>query len=128
MIANAVTVRSLVNETMVADLTIAQYLAHLAAEAVTVVNAPDYAMAVMEARRSCIMLADKMSEAAMTPGLDLLDEIDALRAKFESIVSALDGSEKTKTLSEASRSALAATVAAYKSGGLPRVDYMASAS
>lgn len=123
--ANAVTVRSLVNEPMVAELTIAQYLAHLAAEAVTVVNAPDYAMAVMEsaARRSCIMLADKMSEAAMTPGLDLLDEIDALRAKFESIVSALDGSEKTKTLSEASRSALAATVTAYKSGGLPGVDY-----
>jgi len=110
---------------MVAELTIAQYLAHLAAEAVTVVNAPDYAMAVMEsaARRSCIKLADKMSEAAVTPGLDLLDEVDALRAKFESIVAALDGSEKTKTLADATKRSLASTVLAYQGKGLSGVDY-----
>jgi replicative DNA helicase len=123
--ANPVTVKAYIHDQQIGDMTTAQYLAALVSEAVSIVNVPDYAKAIMDAaaRRACLTLSQKLTEAAYSTDLDIMDQVDALRAKFENVVAALDGGEKTRTLSQASRSALDATVSAFRSGGLPGVDY-----
>ncbi|MGJ2409009.1 DnaB-like helicase N-terminal domain-containing protein, partial [Salmonella enterica subsp. enterica serovar Paratyphi A] len=65
--ANPVTVKSfLPADEKVGGMTVAQYLARLAAEAVTVINAVDYARAIedMSRRRRLIVAADHLREAA----------------------------------------------------------------
>jgi replicative DNA helicase len=123
--ANPVTIRNHVEETMIGDMTIASYLARMMREAVNAVNAPDYAMAIVEsaARRACISLSQKMEQTAYSKELDILDEFEALRAKFESVSRALSGEEKTKTLAQAARLALDGTANAYQGKGAAGVDY-----
>lgn len=123
--ANPVTVKNLVDEAQIGELTISQYLARLAAEAVNFVNAPDYARAIMEAsaRRACLALSEKMQSTAFSKELDIMDEFDALRAKFDAVTQALSGEEKTKTLADAAKRSLASTVLAYQGKGLAGVDY-----
>lgn len=120
-----VSVKSYVPSCMVGDMTIAQYLASLAANAVTVVNAPDYARAVMDsaARRAFVSLGEKMADAAYSLDLDIIDEVDALRNRFEDIVRALSGPDGARTLADAAKRSLAATAAAYRGQGLVGVDY-----
>ncbi len=123
--ANPVTIRNHVEETMIGDMTIASYLARMMREAVNAVNAPDYAMAIVEsaARRACISLSQKMEHTAYSKELDILDEFEALRAKFESVSRALNGEERPKTLAEAAKRSLAATALAHQGKGLAGVDY-----
>lgn len=123
--ANPVTVKTSISEGMVGDMTTAQYLARLAREAVTVLNAPDYARAIMEAaaRRACLSLSQKMEQTAFSKDFDIMDEFDALRAKFDIVSQALNAEEKTQTLAQAARRALDSTANAYQGRGVTGVDY-----
>ncbi len=124
-VANPVTVKMLVEDGMVGNMTVAQYIAHLAAEAVSVLNAPDYARAIMDAaaRRAIISLGNRMDEAAFSKDIEIMDHVDALRARFDEVVRALNGPQKAKTLADAARRSLASTADAYQGKGLSGVDY-----
>lgn len=123
--ANPVTVRNYVDDIQIGEKTISQYLASLVSEAVTVINAPDYARAIIEssARRACLQLSQKMEKTAYSKELDIMDEFDALKAKFEDVTRALTGEEKTQTLAQAARRALDSTANAYQGKGATGVDY-----
>jgi replicative DNA helicase len=124
-VANTVTVKSYVDDVQIGDMTISQYLARMTREAVNLLNAPDYARAIIEmaARRACIALSQKMERTAFSKELDIMDEFEALKAKFEDVSRALHGEEKTKTLAQAARSALDSTANAYQGKGAAGVDY-----
>lgn len=69
--ANPVTVKSFLPENeKLGDMTVAQYLARLASEAVTVINASDYARAIADLarRRSLITAAEGLLDAAYESG------------------------------------------------------------
>ncbi|UIY28727.1 hypothetical protein LZK73_18545 [Neorhizobium galegae] len=123
--ADPVTVKQLVTEGMVGDMTISQYLARMVRDTVTVLVIDDYARAIIEAagKRACIALGEKMVDLGYATDLSIIDEFDALRAKFESVTRALSGDEKAKTLADASRRSLASTALAYQGKGLSGVDY-----
>ncbi|ASW06281.1 DnaB-like helicase N-terminal domain-containing protein [Rhizobium sp. 11515TR] len=123
--ANPVTVKTFVSDVMVGDMTMSQYLGRLAVEATSIVNAPDYALAIMEAaaRRACLALSEKMERTAFSKDLDIMDEFDALRAKFDEVSRALNGESDIKTLADGARNALDATAAAYRGNGIAGVDY-----
>lgn len=92
---NPVTIKALIPSGMVGDMTTAQYLAHLAVNAVNVIGAPDYARAIMDcaARRACIALGEMLDEAAFSRDIEIMDQVDALRVRFEDVVRALDGDQ-----------------------------------
>lgn len=123
--ANPVTVKTYVSDGMIGDQTISQYLASLVTNAVNVVNAPDYARAIIEAsaRRACISLSQKMESTAYSKELDIMDEFDALRAKFDDVSRALRGEDDTQTLAQAARHALDSTANAYQGKGVTGIDY-----
>ncbi len=123
--ANPVTVRPSITEGMIGDKTVAQYLASLAMEAVSIVNAPDYAYAIMEAaaRRSCISLGQMIESTGFSKELDIIEEIEAIRAKFEQVVRALGGEDHGTTLAQAARRALDSTADAYQGKGAAGIDY-----
>lgn len=123
--ADPVTVKQLVTEGMVGDMTIAQYLVRMVRDAVAVVMIDEYARAIMESagKRACINLGGKLVDLGYAPELSIVDEYDALRAKFEEVSSALRSEERTRTLAEASRRALASTADAFAGKGLNGVDY-----
>lgn len=120
-----ITIKSYVPETMIGDMTPARYLAKLAAEAVNVVNAADFAYEIMDsaARRAFVSLSEKMSQAAYSHDLEIMDEVEALRGRFEDIVRALNGPTQARTLADGARSALDATANAFKGSGVAGVDY-----
>lgn len=132
---NPVTIKALIPSTMIdmADDKTgiiekkppSHYLARLARDAVNVAWASTYAKTIMEcaARRACISLGEKMDEAAYSLDVDIMDEVDTLRGRFEDVVRALSGEAKAKTLADAARRSLAATADAYKGNGLVGVDY-----
>ncbi|ASY62498.1 Replicative DNA helicase [Sinorhizobium sojae CCBAU 05684] len=124
-IANPVTVKMLVPEGQVGTMTVAQYLAHLASNAVNVVSAPDYARAIMDcaARRACITLGEKLEDAAFSRDIEIMDQVDALRVRFDEVVRALNGEQRAKTLADAAKRALASTADAYQGKGVAGVDY-----
>lgn len=103
----------------------AHYLARLASDAVNVGWAADFARTIMDcaARRACILLGDKMDEAAYSLDIDIMDEVDALRGKFEDVVRALNGPQKARTLADAARDALLSTSDAFQGKGVVGVDY-----
>lgn len=80
----------------VGQLTLGQYVARLAAEAVTVVNAPDYARAVLEAWaerelvRTGILMQERTGEGPERPGV--LEQIEAAEADLAKLRRALGGS------------------------------------
>lgn len=120
-----ITVKSKVDDQLVDGRTIAQHLAHLAVNAVNIINAPDYAYAVMDsaARRASVSLGDRLANAAYSHGVDFMEEVDALRARFEDIVRALNGHAIARTLSDAAKRSLASTALAYQGKGVSGVDY-----
>ncbi|MBD9372790.1 hypothetical protein IB238_09175 [Rhizobium sp. ARZ01] len=120
-----ITVKSYVPDTMIDGRTPAQYLAKLAADAVNVVNAPDYADGIMDraARRALVSLGHKIEDAAFSLELDIMDEFEALRARFEDVARALNGQPQAKTLADAAKRSLASTALAYQGKGLSGVDY-----
>lgn len=122
--ASPITVKALVTDGMVGDMTVGQYLARLAADAVSLVHVDDYARGILDAagKRAMILLSQKMSEVGFSPELDIMDEYDALRAKFEEVSNALRGEDRTRTLADASRRSLDSTALAYQGKGLAGVD------
>ncbi len=123
--ANPVTVRPSITASMIGEKTVAQYLASLATEAVSVVNAPDYALAIMDAaaRRSCITLGQMIEATGFSKELDILEEFEAIRSKFEDVCRALKMEQNTKTLAQAARNALDSTAIAYQGKGAAGIDY-----
>lgn len=123
--ANPVTVRPCISDIMVGELTLSQYLARMAMEAATIINVPDFAFAIMEsaARRSCLTLGQMIEAAAFSKELDIIEEFEAIKERFEDVVRALNGDHQTKTLADAAKRSLASTVAAYQGKGLSGVDY-----
>ncbi|WP_157015192.1 replicative DNA helicase [Mesorhizobium xinjiangense] len=87
--ANPVTLKNFVPaEDKVGDMTVAQYLARLAAEAVTVINAADYGRAIYDlaTRRALITVGEDMVNIAYDAPVDMspTDQIeDAERRLFE---------------------------------------------
>lgn len=123
--ANPVTIKQHITDCMIGEMTTSQYLGRLAGEAVSIINVPDYAKAVMDAaaRRACITLGSKLDAVAFSKELDISDEVDALRVKFDEVAKALNGRERPKTLADAARIALASTADAYQGRGVIGVDY-----
>ncbi len=87
--ANPVTIKTfLPSDEKVGDLTMAQYLARLAAEAVTIINAEDYGRAIYDLalRRSLITIGEDMVNIAFDAPLDMPPQNqieDAERRLFE---------------------------------------------
>ena len=87
--ANPVTIKTfLPSDEKVGDLTVAQYLARLAAEAVTIINAEDYGRAIYDLamRRSLITIGEDMVNIAFDAPLDMPPQNqieDAERRLFE---------------------------------------------
>lgn len=101
------------------------YLARLASKAVNVAWTAAFAQTILDcaARRACISLGEKMEEAAHSLDVDIMDQVDALRGRFEDVVRALTGDHKVKTLADAAKRALASTADAYQGKGMTGVDY-----
>ena len=87
--ANPVTIKTfLPADAKVGDMTVAQYLARLAAEAVTIINAEDYGRAIYDLalRRSLIAIGEDMVNIAYDAPLDMPPQTqieDAERRLFE---------------------------------------------
>lgn len=87
--ANPVTIKTfLPAEEKVGDMTVAQYLARLAAEAVTVINAQDYGRAIYDlaTRRALITIGEDMVNIAFDAPVDMAPQNqieDAERRLFE---------------------------------------------
>ena len=98
-VANPVTVKTFIaEETIQEGLTTSQYLARLAAEAVNIVNAPDYAEAIFEShrRRQMISIGGQMVDVGYDLGdtVNLLEEADALQNAFQEILASRAGKEQ----------------------------------
>lgn len=121
----SISVKSYVPEFQVGELTTGQYLSRLASEAVTVVNAPDYAYGIMDcaARRAFVALGQKMEDAAFSLDLEIMDEVEVLRNRFEDIIRALNGPSTARTLADGAKRALELTATAFKGSGVAGVDY-----
>jgi replicative DNA helicase len=71
--ATPITVKTYLPEQLIADVTMPQYLARLAAEATTVINAADYGQTVYDLalRRSLIQIGEEMTATAYESDVDL---------------------------------------------------------
>lgn len=99
-VANPVTVKSYLNEKeALGDLTVAQYLAKLAANAVTIINAPDYARAIVnmaKRRRMVASLEDGIKAVLGMPadvdaeqiGESIISDISTVVAPNEEVLGA----------------------------------------
>jgi replicative DNA helicase len=91
---NPVTIRTFINDVeIVRGLTISQYLARLTSEAVSVINAEDYAWATVEAsvRRRLVALSEDVMRAGLDREIALVDEIDAAMSYLQDLRTTLDG-------------------------------------
>jgi replicative DNA helicase len=125
--ANTVTVKTAVDKgQMIEDMTVSQYLARLAGEAVSIVNAKDFAAAItFEAmRRGAISVGEQTEDLGFQCGeeLSFLEQAEALRDQLTRIIRGLEGEDEA-TLADASRRAMDATNKAYQGGGEVGVDY-----
>ena len=71
--ATPITVKTYLPETLLADVTMPQYLARLASEATTVINAADYGQTVYDLalRRNLIQIGEEMTSTAYGADVDL---------------------------------------------------------
>lgn len=125
--ANPVTVKSGVDNGETVDgMTTSQYLARLISEAVSVVNAPDFAQAITfdAMRRGLISVGGQAEELGFQCGdeLSFLEQADALRQHLDRIVRGLECDDEL-TLADAAERALNATSSAYRGNGIIGVDY-----
>lgn len=93
---NPVTIKMKLNDVeLVKGVTVSQYLARLASEAVNLVNMPDFAFAVTEAsvRRDMASLANGVQIAAYDRELSLIDEIDAVASRLSELQMRLTGGD-----------------------------------
>lgn len=101
---NAVTVRSFlppeIAASKVGDITIAQYLIRLTTEAVSVINAPDYAMAITDYynRREAMVIADDayIAGARAQDELEFIDRIRDCRNRLNAIVATIESRNEPK--------------------------------
>ncbi|MFC5989852.1 replicative DNA helicase [Limoniibacter endophyticus] len=121
-IANPVTLKTfLPSDEKVGDFTVAQYLARLAAEAVTVINAADYGRAIYDlaTRRALISVGEDMVNVAYDAPVDMAPQAqieDAERRLFELAESGrYDGG--FETFGEAVKTAIDMANAAYMRDG-----------
>lgn len=92
-VANPITVKSsLPGDIKIGEMTIAQYLARLAAEAVTIINAPDYAITLMglASRRATLYAAQELTFAAANNECQIADGIRAAREELTRIVAEIE--------------------------------------
>lgn len=125
--ANPVTLKSCVDDgTPVGGMTISQYMATLAANAVNIVGVPGYAAAITFSamRRAMISVAGHAEDMGFgcSDELTFLEQADALNDHFRRILRGLEG-DAEMTLADAARTALDATADAYKGKGDIGVDY-----
>lgn len=126
--ANPVTLRSFITIDMKGETSLAQYLAHLAGSAVTIINAPDFAQAIMIAwaRRDMMGVAENLNMAAAQAQEDfeLGDSLQALKARLEDCQRVIDGKQSEgMSFMEAANTSLKSTMDAV-SGVVPvGVDY-----
>lgn len=116
--ATMITIRDRVTDGRIGDMTVSQYLARLASSAVSIVNAPDYARAILEAsaQRAIISLSYRMEDVGFSKELDIIDSFDSLRAVFDDVSNALRGHDNEGvSFADAVDGALDQTQAAYKS-------------
>lgn len=108
----------------VGDLTVPQYLGRLAGQASTILNAQDYARAIVDlsARRRLILVGEEMVNEAYDLSVDVKPQVlieDAERKLFE-IAEKARGARDEITFADASASALKDACEAYQSGGKMR--------
>lgn len=98
---NPVTLKAALPEIQIGEKTISQYLASLAANAVNVVNAPDYADAIRYsgARRTLINLGGRITDVGvkLADEVLLLEEVDALATRLTECRAKIAGSEGSGT-------------------------------
>lgn len=124
-VATTITVKNHVPEVQIGGMTTAQYLSSLASNAVNIINVPDYAYSIMDsaARRAFVTLGQKMEDAAFSLDLEIMEEVEALRGRFEDILRALNGGGHARTLADGARTALDSTASAFRGNGVAGVDY-----
>lgn len=85
-VANPVTMRTFLPAETVGPMTVGQYLVRLAAEAVTVINAPDYGRAIYDlaTRRMLIAVGEEMVNVAFDAPVDMApaDQIEAAERRL----------------------------------------------
>ena len=87
-IATPITLKPYLPDSLLPDVTMAQYLARLAAEATTVINAKDYGQIILDnaLRRNLILIGEEMTHTAYAADVDMPPESqieEAERALFE---------------------------------------------
>lgn len=125
--AHPVTLKASVDDGRpVGAMTISQYMASLAANAVNIVGIPGYATAITFSamRRAMISVASHAEELGYGCGeeLSFLEEAESLKAQFDRIMRGLEMDEEN-TLADASVDALDATANAFRGKGVVGVDY-----
>jgi replicative DNA helicase len=120
--ASPVTVKTfLPAEEKLGDMTVSQYLARLAAEAVTVVNAPDYAAAIRDlaARRQLISAGASLIETAFDAPVEATPQVIGDKAMDEIAAACATSSETLGAVSigQAVTSAIDMANAAYMQDG-----------
>lgn len=126
-IAHPVTLKASVDDGRpVGNMTISQYMASLAANAVNIVGIPGYAAAITFSamRRAMISVASHAEEMGYDCGEELafMEQAEALKAQFDRIMRGLDVDDEM-TLADAAETALDATADAYRGKGDIGVDY-----
>jgi replicative DNA helicase len=97
---NPVTIKMRLNDVEVfRGVTISQYLANLAAEAVSIVNAEDFVDAIVDnsARRDMVSMASALRSAAYERELQLIDQIEAAEARLAELHARLAGGDRVWT-------------------------------
>lgn len=124
-IATPITVKSFIPpETDIAGLTPAQYLARLAAEATTILNAQDYGASILDyfERRQLLAISDEIAEAVSRPVVEYPARklVELTEERLLSIsVSGKEGSQGFVRLTEALKESVDMAAKAYqREGGL----------
>jgi replicative DNA helicase len=102
-------------------LTVPQYLGTLAANATTIINAPDYARTILElaTRRALVIIGEDAVNVAYDSPVDMPSEkqVEELQARLDQVIRQGMNEREITTLAGAMRESLEATAAAYQRGG-----------
>lgn len=130
--ANPVTIKGFLPQgEMVGDMTLPSYLAHLAVNATTIINCPDYAQAVKVAwaRKGMMAASQWLTSAAAnamqeSDDFDLADTILSVRARLAECVAAIEGNASDGTsFADAAATSQQATMDAVSGKKVTGIDY-----
>jgi len=120
-VANPVTLKSYFTGDLSEDVTWAEYLARLAAEATTVLNAPDYARTIVEhaQRRELVQVAEEIISEAKKPNADIdpKDIIEEAERALFALAETSGESKGVQSFSSAVDGAIEMASEAYKRPG-----------